>query len=207
MGLFDFFKKKAVPQNQPVDKNQSNDAVLDDIDAYTTFNRSRDNKLLEWSVMAAKAPTIDEEIRFLSKTIEYYYEYKKESASLGGVYYENFSKMHMHCHNSKNSDFEFVVPYEERLKYIHENYDALIKDEEEKLANEAKKQNLLENIDVETDLKNIIYNNPGVLQSELYKNFDPLLKDVISEILYYWAKEGKVNREKNGRSYKLFWIH
>ena len=115
--------------------------------------------------------------------------------------------MHMHCHNSKNSDFEFVVPYEERLKYIHENYDALIKDEEEKLANEAKKQNLLENIDVETDLKNIISNNPGVLQSELYKNFDPLLKDVISEILYYWAKEGKVNREKSGRSYKLFWIH
>ena len=34
--------------------------------------------------------------------------------------------MHMHCHNSRNPDFDFIAPSEERLKYIEENYDRII---------------------------------------------------------------------------------
>lgn len=213
MGIFDFFKKKVQLEKAIHSKDTSNskpksynkDRQLDSMGVYADFNRPRDDKLFELSVKAAKAQSIDEEIKLLSKFIEYYYQYKNESTSLGGFYYKNFCDMHMHCHNSRNPDFEFVVPKEERLKYIQDNYESLIKAEQEKISNEKKKQSMLKNINLEKSLKENIINNPGILQSDLYKQYDSLLKDDISEKLYYWSKEGKITREKCGRTYQLFW--
>ena len=54
-------------------------------------------------------------------------------------------------------------------------------------------------------IKEIISANPGILQSELYRKYDPVLKDSISELLYFAAKDGRIRREKSGRSYQLFW--
>ena len=111
----------------------------------------------------------------------------------------------MHCHNSRNPDFDFIAPSEERLKYIEENYDFLVKEQQEKFAMEEKKQSLLNDMDLGKTLKDIITKNPGILQSDVYKMFDPLLKDSISEWLYFSDKDGKIRREKSGRTYQLFW--
>lgn len=51
----------------------------------------------------------------------------------------------------------------------------------------------------------LIKNCPGILQSELKKNFAPHLENTIG--LAYWAiyQEGKIKREKKGRSFQL-WV-
>jgi len=52
---------------------------------------------------------------------------------------------------------------------------------------------------------NFIMKNPGCLQSDLKKQFSPALENTIG--LAYWSlyQEGKVRREKKGRSFQL-WI-
>lgn len=53
-------------------------------------------------------------------------------------------------------------------------------------------------------LKDYLIANPGVIQSELYKQFPQYDKNEISNALYWWEKDGKIRREKNGRSYALY---
>lgn len=57
------------------------------------------------------------------------------------------------------------------------------------------------------DLKEYLFANPGVVQSELYKHFPQYNKDDISSVLYWWDKDGKIRREKNGRSYALYAVN
>lgn len=166
------------------------------------FIKSRDNKLFELSIAASKAKSIEEEKELLEQFINFYYEYKKECFSKDECYAKYFTDMHMHCHNSKNSDFEFVTPREERLKYINDNYEILLKDEEQKKSDESKKQKLM--VGLKESVIKKIKDNPGILQSDLYNNFDPILKDEISTIIYYSNKEEKIVRVKEGRTYRLF---
>ena len=204
MGLFDFFKKNSL-QNK-TKKAYESKPRWSSLDTYASYHRPLDDKLYELSSAAANAKSIDEEIACLKAFIAFYYQYKNDCISKGARYFNYFSDMHMHCHNSQNPDFDFVMPREERLAYILQNYDSLIKEEQESLAKEAKKQELLNNTDLEQSIKEIIIANPGILQSELYKKYNPVLKDSISEFLYFAAKDGKVTREKSGRSYQLFWL-
>jgi hypothetical protein len=203
MGLFDFLKKKA-PKNTNNNLTETKNG-WSSLDAYATYHRPNDDKLYELSIAAANAKSIDGEIACLRAFIAFYYHYKNECISKGEGYFKYFSDMHMHCHNSRNPDFDFATPREERLEYILQNYDILIKEEQEKIAKEAKKQELLQNTDLEKSIKEIITANPGILQSDLYKKYDPILKDSISEFLYFSAKNNRIRREKSGRSYQLFW--
>ena len=209
MGLFDIFKKKfTLQETQPqkqVENTQSLDELEDSIDIYINFFRPRDNQLLELWSMAAKVKDIDEEIKIISQLIDYYYTYKNECVSLGGYHYKHFTEMYTHD-DGNGKRIEDVVKHERRLKYIQDNYDSLVKEQQENIAKEVKKQELLKNIDLEQSLKDIIVSNPGILQSELYKKYDILLKDVVIEKLYFWAKDGQIKREKAGRTYQLHWV-
>lgn len=49
----------------------------------------------------------------------------------------------------------------------------------------------------------ILKQNDGILQSEFVKMFDASVKNDVSELLYHWNKEGKIERIKSGRSYIL----
>lgn len=49
-----------------------------------------------------------------------------------------------------------------------------------------------------------IVENEGILQSEFFKLFHPLVKHDVSHLLYAWDKEGKITRIKSGKSYKLY---
>ena len=209
MGVFDFFKKKATSQEMQPKKQTDSDPELEklerEIDIYTNFLRPRDNQLLDLWSRVAKAQDIDEEIKFITALIDYYYQYKNECASLGEYHYKHFVAMNMHDDGNGNQ-IEDIARHKERLKYIQDNYDTLLQEQQEKIALEAKKQELLQNMDLEKSLQDIILSNPGILQSTLYKKYDILLKDSVSEKLYSLAKEGKIKREKSGRTYQLYWI-
>lgn len=207
MGILDslFKKNEGLDQNN---KSQDLSHLIDGnlpVDWYylnQDFIKTRDNKLFELSIATSKAQNLKEEKRLLEKFIQFYYEYKDECFSKDECYRKYFTDMHMHCHNSKNSDFEFVTPKEERLKYINDNYDSLLKEEELKKANDLKKEELM--IGLKEKVIEEIKNNPGILQSDLYNKFDFVLKDKISIIIYYCNKDGEIIREKDGRTYKLF---
>lgn len=89
------------------------------------------------------------------------------------------------------ADQETLSFYKERLKYLEDNIDDILK--KEKIVNSLKK-----------DLKILIEEEPGVLQSDLYKHFDADLKNEISNQLYQMAGQGIIIREKSGRTYKLY---
>ena len=49
-----------------------------------------------------------------------------------------------------------------------------------------------------------IKEKPGILQTDLYKEFASKRKETISYVLYFAEKEGLIRREKQGRTYSLF---
>ena len=57
---------------------------------------------------------------------------------------------------------------------------------------------------LEKDLLAIVKENPGVLQKDIYKMFDPMARSYIQEKLYFCEKSGSIIREKSGNTYKLF---
>lgn len=89
---------------------------------------------------------------------------------------------------------EYIQKRKKELEELTENLDEL-------QANYNKRNNLLPDLDYK--IINILINNPGVLQSDFVKMFDPLIHNDVREKLYFMEKEGKIERTKSGRSYIL----
>lgn len=49
----------------------------------------------------------------------------------------------------------------------------------------------------------MLIDNPGILQSNFVKLFDPLVQNDVREKLYFMEKSGELERTKSGRSYVL----
>jgi len=157
------------------------------------FVKPRDSKLYELLSAASSCSSIDEEKVRIQEYLDYFESYKKECASKGKHFKIYFDEMHMQYDAKKYSSP--TQKQEERLKYIEENYDILKQEEiEKKLSLQT----------LEEDIINAIKSNPGVLQSELVKQFPECVKGDVTEKLYFWAREEKIRREKNGRSYSLY---
>ena len=80
---------------------------------------------------------------------------------------------------------------EDNLEALEEKYNKRVLFESEILPN------------LENEVLKIIKENPGIIQKDIYKRFDPDVKSDISSLLYFMAKDGKIKREKAGNSYKL----
>lgn len=89
------------------------------------------------------------------------------------------------------ADAEQLSEYKTEMQYIEQNIDELIQ----------KEQTIAK---LKVDLLAIIESEPGVVQSDLYKRFEPDLKNTISNELYQMEVHDAIIREKAGRSYKLF---
>ncbi len=59
---------------------------------------------------------------------------------------------------------------------------------------------------IEEKIVELLKENDGITQAEFIKLFDASVKSELSKILYYWEKEGKVERIKQGRSYVLHYM-
>lgn len=76
----------------------------------------------------------------------------------------------------------------------------------QKFENEApaimKRDGLLQNLGPEV-MKRIVEND-GILQTDLIKMFDPIIKDDISKLLRNLEQGNVITREKSGRTYKIY---
>ena len=90
-----------------------------------------------------------------------------------------------------------------RLEYLEGNMDKEMAEYHAKIQYEKQCSDFAATI-TDDDILEAIKQNSGMLQKNFYKLFDdPCAKDVISEKLYYMAKEGKIERTKSGNSYIL----
>lgn len=97
---------------------------------------------------------------------------------------------------------EAAKSFKKDFEYMSRNIDSLLEEER----NQKKQQELVNSAlpTIENDLVQIIKDNPGIFQKNIYKEFDPLLKELVSSTLYFMAKDNKIIREKSGNSYKLY---
>lgn len=109
----------------------------------------------------------------------------------GGQQY--FNKINMHEKNGVT--WSHYQRWSNILADMREHPEKYLKDEEVYLKEQ--------NFDPYTVLS-FIRENPGVLQKDLYKHFDPDLKSHIQSILYTFEKNLEITREKSGNTYKLF---
>lgn len=59
-------------------------------------------------------------------------------------------------------------------------------------------------ITLDNDLLNYLKKNQGILQTEVYNHFHSSIKPDISERLYFWDKDGTIERIKHGRTYEIY---
>lgn len=57
--------------------------------------------------------------------------------------------------------------------------------------------------DLNAKIVNLLKENPGIIQADFVKLFDPIIQNEVKEKLYYMDKAGYLERIKTGRSYTL----
>ena len=107
-------------------------------------------------------------------------------------------------HNSKNDCFSYINEIEAYLEKLIKNYD------EEKIILEKEKNKqvkitqYLQEHNPEEEFLSLLKNKPGILQKDIYKNFDSDIKDIFKPLPRTLEKAGKIKRIKSKNSYQLF---
>lgn len=106
---------------------------------------------------------------------------------------------------SKGECYEFwfteYLTGKDYLKNRQQELDQLSKTVQMQQAEYERKQKLLSVL--ESSLTDFLQTNQGILQKDVYKNFDPCVKSEIQDLLYAWEKSGKIQRIKTGNTYKI----
>lgn len=118
------------------------------------------------------------------------------SQSKAGQQY--FEDMWLHCHNIQNPDFSIIDRIKDRYADLTMNYEERKKDFEL----HQKRQAFLQHADA--DVLRVIQSNPGILQKDPHKQFDPDLKPTIGTTVSHLVKSDQIRREKQGNSYSLY---
>jgi len=125
------------------------------------------------------------------KTLLLYIEdAKKNYAKLGECYLFWFVE-------TWAKDEEVKELYSE-LRYIEEHYDEL----EEKYERSQYIKHILIP-EIKRKALEVVKENPGIIQTDAYSYFAPEVKTYVQGAFNTLSKEGKIKREKHGRTYKL----
>lgn len=89
---------------------------------------------------------------------------------------------------------KYVEDRKKELEKLTANFNKLQADHD-------KKNLLLSTLD--NRIIKMLIDNPGILQSQFVKMFDPIVQNDVREKLYLMEKAGKLERTKSGRSYTL----
>lgn len=133
---------------------------------------------------------VDERIEEYETAIYLYDRMKQRFIASGECFAKYFADTWEHLHNSRCDDFVYIDPVKDELAQLNENYETI-----------KKHDSLVTTLDA--DLIDHIKSRGKVLQADIYRNFDPVLKTDIQNKLYAWAKEGRILRLKSGRSYLI----
>lgn len=106
--------------NDNDNKNDVVDSTVSELpwDFYTQnqkFLDSRENKLVNYAVESKKKMDPEIKIKHFEEMIEFYYDFKNECYNKSPQFKLYFEQSWEHCSNSKNPDFEYIKPYEEKL--------------------------------------------------------------------------------------------
>lgn len=107
-------------------------------------------------------------IQAANKLLDLYNRFVAECTAAPKAVWKHFSDLYLHCHNSRNSDFVWIKQYEVML-------DDLIKNREQLDARAHFLNDVLPNLP--DQVMQLIKEQPGITQTELYKRFDSRLKD------------------------------
>lgn len=202
MGLFDFLKKKGVlaktPQAPKIETNSFGECldrltpegelpwgwVSKNIEFTNKINGEYSYFLNMWLEARNKSPL--EQYSALKSFVLYLDDAGKLCESKG----ECFEVWFYECLTSK----DYIEKRKGELEELTENFDEL-------QSNYLKRNKEISDLD-ERIIKTLI-DNPGILQADFVKLFDPLVQNDVREKLYFMEKSGELERTKSGRSYVL----
>lgn len=165
---------------------------------YNVTLRDFESHIVTNYTYSQKTHIYNDKKRFLEATLASIEKLKEFCAERpGGAEY--FSKIwEKPLSSAKSRGLNYIKRTADELNDLIENREKYIELEriQERIANFSKP--------AETDIFQIIEDEPGILQKDLYKKFNPEFKSAISEILYFAQKENKVKREKVSSTYALF---
>ena len=193
MKLFNFFKRdtKEAPEIDYEHLDSDGELPWGWVFHYREFTDKIQNEfsyfLNLW--LESRKSNVRLEREALISLIRYIEDGQKLCKSKGECYSKWFS-------NCIASD-DYLQKRKKDLEFINEHFDEFV-------TQEVARANVLPHL--KDDLIRIIQNNPGILQTEIYKRFDPLAKSDVSEKLYFMAKEKLIRREKSGTTYSVFMI-
>lgn len=183
MRLFDFLKRED-PNNQYYKTIQTEIKPLEEI-------------FVNFAVVLKEKNQVDDKIEILKDLIQSYYDLKSKCISLGPDYQKYFINMWEKCHNSRNKEFSYIDRFEKELNNLQSKRDTLKLEE---------KLHQKESDGLEDRVIAILRKNSSILQTDIYKIFDPIVQNDIQSILYFMAKDGRITREKSGRTYMIHFV-
>ena len=89
---------------------------------------------------------------------------------------------------------DFLEKRKEELNHLTSNFEEIER-------NYYKKKSEL--ADLDTRVIRLLETNPGIIQADFVKLFDPIIHNEVREKLYFLEKSGSLQRIKTGRSYTL----
>lgn len=187
MGLFRSKKKSDIVK-------ENNDFDNGYIRWYANHNQEMKGweKVMVDAAVAGKSGNVDDRLSNLKKAIDTYYAFREFCYSKNEYYKKYFNEMWEQINSSDNKIY--IKRHEEKYQELLQKRDELYELEQRKAQN---------TIGLDKNVLDTIKNNEGILQKDLYKHFDSSVKSEIAELLYFWAKDGVINREKVGNTYKL----
>ena len=206
MGLSGIFKKKHNPKikiemhgyvncKEVQLKNDSDE--IKPMEYYETIKREikpLEDVMVNFAVSLKEIKGVRNRIEVLKALIESYYALKSKCVSLGPDYQKYFSDMWEHLHNSKNQDFSYIDRYEKELNDLQENRTDME-------AKEALHEKAAERL--EEKVTALLKDSQSILQTDIYKQFDPIVQKDIQSILYFMEKDGIISRTKVGKTYQI----
>ena len=203
MGLFDFMKKKAPVSNKKpqvaIAETNSFGELYDRLTpegelpfGWVTrnkmfcqrINREYSHFLNLWLESRNKSPL--EQYSALKSFVQYLEDVEKLCKSNGECFEFWFREI--------LTGTGYVETRKKELEELTANFDKM-------QTNYDRRNDQLCNLD--NRIIKILINNPGILQADFVKMFDPLIQSDVREKLYFMEKAGKLERIKSGRSYIL----
>lgn len=203
MALFDFMKKKStVTKQQTLTTKTETNSFRERCDMLTKegelpFGWVTQNKEFCDRIQGEFSYFLNTWVQSRCKTPKEYYSALKSFV----IYLEDTEKL---C-KSKGECFEFwfceILTSKDYVEIRKKELEELSANLDELQANYIKRNNLL--CDLDNKIIKVLIDNPGVLQSDFVKMFDPHVQNDVREKLYFMEKTGKLEKVKAGRSYIL----
>lgn len=201
MGLFGLFSKKKPVKPEAIEQPKANgmgesldsltaegDIPFGWVSANRDFTRKIESEYIyffaKWYESKDRGPK--EQYAALKSFVLYMNDVKKLCASKGECF--------AFWQDRTLFNDDYINELTEKMQYINENFADL---EDEYQREQYIKHCIL------PELPGIIKANPGILQTEIFKMYPVDCKNLISFELYAMSRNGKIIREKSGRTYSL----